>query len=161
MIHIEGTDFVDKVRRIYRTNLCENTNLTRTFDMLLDIADRPGTREEDIPEIICVISDMEIDSMSDWASDNATHYRWGHEHLSAKTEMERIRQKWKAHGHKMPKLVYWNVDARNNIILDGGENVTYVSGMSPTIFESVITGKTGWDLCLEKLLSKRYEQVTA
>lgn len=161
LIHIEGVDFVDKVRRIYRTNLCENTNLTRTFDMLLDIADRPSTKEEDLPETICVISDMEIDSMSDWTSGNETHYRWGHEQLSAKTEMEKIRQKWKAHGHKMPKLVYWNVDARNNIILDGGENVTYVSGMSPTIFESVITGKTGWDLCLEKLLSKRYEQVTA
>ena len=23
------------------------------------------------------------------------------------------------------------------------------------------TGKTGWDLCLEKLLSKRYEAITA
>ena len=165
LIHIEGIDFVDKVRRIYRTNLCENTNLTGTFDMLLDIADHPATREEDIPETICVISDMEIDSMSDWSAKDGDLSRimngWGREWKSAKIEMEKIRQKWARHGHKLPKLVYWNVDARNNTILDNGPDITYVSGMSPVIFEAVLTGKTGWDLCLEKLLSKRYEQVTA
>jgi hypothetical protein len=32
--------------------------------------------------------------------------------------------------------------------------------MSPSIFESIITGKTGYDLMLEKLQSKRYEAVT-
>lgn len=149
LIKVEGVDFVDKVDRIYRTNLCENTNLTRTFDMLLEIANRPGVKEEDIPETICVISDMEIDYMSNWGSSNT------------QTEMEKVREKWARYGHKLPKLVYWNVDARNNIILDGGPDVTFVSGMSPVIFESVLSGKTGWDLCLEKLLSKRYEAITA
>lgn len=149
LIKVEGVDFVDKVKRIYLTNLCANTNLTRTFDMLLEIANRPGVKEEDIPETICVISDMEIDCMSNWGSSNT------------QTEMEKVREKWARYGHKLPKLVYWNVDARNNIILDGGPDVTFVSGMSPVIFENVLTGKTGWDLCLEKLLSKRYEAITA
>jgi hypothetical protein len=61
----------------------------------------------------------------------------------------------------MPKLVYWNVEARNNNILDDGPNVSYVSGMSPTIFKQVITGKTGWDLMIETICAKRYEAVTA
>lgn len=152
LIEVRGTDFVDKVERIVRTNLCDNTNLVRTFDMLLEIADRPTTKEEDIPETIVVISDMEIDEGT------------GHFHYSETnkilTDMEKVRVKWEAHGHKMPKLVYWNVNARNNTILDRGENVSLVSGCSPSIFESIITGKTGMDLMKEILLKERYNCIT-
>ena len=154
LIKIEGIDFADKVYRIYKTNLCENTDLTRTFDMLLKIADRPDVKEEDIPENIVVISDMEIDNMVD------DYDLWGRDHLQ--TEMDRVRAKWASHGHKLPKLVYWNVEARQNTILDMGPGVSYVSGMSPVIFESVITGKTGYDLMVEKLVnSGRYDDIHA
>jgi hypothetical protein len=121
--------------------------------MLLDIADRPDVQEKDIPETICVISDMEIDAMSDWGRGY-----WNDER-PVETEMDNVRKKWAAHGHKMPRLIYWNVQARENTILDEDESVTYVSGASPVIFESILTGKTGWDLCLEKLLSERYAQI--
>ena len=156
LIKIEGVDFVDKVRRIWRTNLCENTDLIKTFDMLLAIA--KTAKKEDIPETIVVISDMEIDNGSNFYS-----YRRNGEfgaRAGVLTEMESMRVKWAAEGLKMPKLVYWNVNARNNNILDDGPNVSYVSGMSPTIFKQVITGKTGWDLMIETICSKRYEAVT-
>lgn len=156
LIKIEGVDFVDKVRRIYQTNLCDNTDLPKVFDLLLNIALAPKTNKEDIPKTIVVISDMEIDSAT-------SNYRGGARWSSntASTEMERIRQKWAAHGLKLPRLVYWNVNARNNTILDSGDSVSFVSGMSPSIFEQVITGKNGWDLCLEKLCSDRYKAITA
>lgn len=159
LIKVEGVDFADKVYRIYRTNLCENTNLTATFDMLLDIADRPDVREEDIPTNIIVISDMEIDSMSGggWRSNVPA---WTEK--TAMTEMDKVRAKWAAHGHKLPRLVYWCVNSRNtNTILDNGPGVSFVSGFSPVLFESVITGKTGYQLMLDKLLSDRYEAVKA
>ena len=116
--------------------------------MLLNIADDPNTKEEDIPDTICVISDMEIDSGSSsyWYSHND-----GWTTKTAMTEMDKVRAKWAAHGHKLPRLVYWNVQARQNTILDAGPNVSFISGMSPSIFESVITGKNGYDLMLEKL----------
>lgn len=152
LIRIEGVDFVDKVRRIYRTNLCENTNIEATFDMLLNIAKQPTTRAEDIPETIVIISDMQIDSGSWWSGS-----RWTQS--TADTEMEKIRQKWNAAGFKCPKLVYWNVNASKNTILDNGADVTFVSGCSPVIFEQVLTGVTGYQLMLDKLMSKRYEAV--
>ena len=37
-IKIEGVDFVDKVRRIYKTNLCDSTNLEAAFDLVLKAA---------------------------------------------------------------------------------------------------------------------------
>lgn len=151
MIKIEGVDFVDKVRRIYKTNLCENTNLTAVFNLILSIAKRPGVKPEDIPSTLVVISDMEIDygttNRAEWTTENAA------------TEMEKIREKYAAAGVDMPRLVYWNVNARNNTILDSGPYVSFVSGMSPILFEQVLTGKNGWDLCCAKLLSKRYEVI--
>ena len=75
--------------------------------------------------------------------------------------MEVIRKQWAIAGVKMPRLVYWNVAARNNLILDDADNkdVTFVSGCSPTIFQSILQGKSSIQLMLEILNSERYEQV--
>jgi len=152
LIKIEGVDFVDKVRRIYKTNLCENTDLVATFEMIRKIAMQSDPA--DCPTSIVVISDMEIDSgTGHWGRGSRDEYGW------LLTEMEQERKKWEACGLQCPALTYWNVDARQNNILDLGPNVSYVSGMSPVIFEQVIKGVSGWDLCLEKLLSPRYAAV--
>jgi hypothetical protein len=146
LIKIEGVDFVDKVRRIYKTNLCENTDLVKTFRMLKEIA--LTAKPEDIPETIVVISDMQIDCGSRFYGSNVA------------TEMESMRKEWEKAGLKMPKLVYWNVEARGAAnFLDDGPNVTYVSGCSPVIFQQVISGVTGYELMLKKLESARYEAI--
>lgn len=147
LIETTGIDFCDKVGRIYDTNLCSNTNLAATFDLLLETAKKSDP--EDIPETIVVISDMEIDYMSTG--------QWSEK--TTQTEMEKIKAKWRAAGIKCPKLVYWNVNARHDTILDAGPDVSFVSGASPTIFKQVLTGKTGWDLCLEAIDSPRYERI--
>ena len=157
LIKTEGVDFIDKVFRIYRTNLCENTDLVAVFDLLLATAMKPGVNAWDIPKTIVVISDMEIDqgTGSSWGYNR--HSGWTTN--SASTEMEKVRKKWAAAGLKMPKLVYWNVQARHNTILDSGPNVSFVSGMSPTIFTQVLTGKTGYDLMIDTICAKRYEVI--
>ena len=66
-------------------------------------------------------------------------------------------KKWRAHGYDLPKLVFWNVQARqNNIPMRDDGYVSYVSGMSPVIFDMVMSGKTGYDLMMDKLDSDRY-----
>ena len=148
LIKIEGVDFVDKARRIYKTNLCENTDLIKTFHMLKEIAKR--SNPEDVPNTIVVISDMQIDRGSQMYGGND----------QVRTEMEAMRVEWEREGLTMPRLVYWNVDARGDAnFLDNGPNVTYVSGCSPTIFTSVLTGKTGFALMCEVLNSKRYDAI--
>ena len=147
LIKVEGVDFVDKVKRIYKTNLCENTDIKATFDLLKKVA--LGSKAEDIPKTIVIISDMQIDRMSrrGWNEDRTA------------TEMERIRKEWAAVGLTLPNLVYWNVNASKNTILDAGRGVTFVSGCSPVIFEQILAGKTGYELMLEKLMSARYAEV--
>lgn len=160
LIHIEGADLTDKIIRIYRTNLCDNTNLEAVFDLLLNMIISGKAKAEDLPDTIVVISDMQIDVGTrswNWGRDKSSSY-WTTD--SAATEMEKIRNGWLRYGIKMPKLVYWNVDARDNTILDSGPDVSFVSGFSPVLFEQVISGKTGVDLMMDKLNSNRYMAIT-
>ena len=145
LIETKGVDFVDKVYRIYKTNLCENTNIEAAFDMLLDTARRTHCSQEDLPKSIIVVSDMEFDSQR------------GYYGRGDNTLMENIAHKWAMTGYKMPNLVYWNVQARqNNIPMQVKNGVTLVSGMSPVIFEQIMKGKTGYDLMMDKLNEERY-----
>ena len=102
---------------------------------------------------------MQIDHMtgSPWMRDMSLK-RWTEK--TAATEMELIREKWAAAGIECPKLVYWNVDARDNTILDAGPNVSFVSGCSPVLYEQIVRGVTGMSLMLEKLNSERYAAIT-
>ena len=151
LIETKGIDFVDKVRRIYRTNLCENTNIEATFDMLLNTAIQNGCSQADLPENILILSDMEFDV-------GTGHGYYGRSSWNPKTLMEGIREKWARHGYRMPKLIYWNVQARQNNIPEdiGVGDISYVSGMSPSIFNTILSGKTGLELMMEKLDSERY-----
>ena len=147
VIDIEGIDFVDKVRRIYQRNLCENTNLEATFDMLLRTAINNRVPAKDMPGSIIVISDMQIDSS----------YGLGvNAHNRTRTMMEGMREKWSGNGYKLPQLVYWNVNASKDTFLDDGPNVSYVSGSIAVLFEQIAKGITAMDLMYDKLNIERY-----
>ena len=153
LIETRGIDFCDKVDRIYETNLCDSTNLTGVFDMLLNtIQTNWEITEDDIPKTIVIISDMQINQGVRF---NGSYYDYDSKrHLL--TEMETIRKKWLRVGYNLPNLVYWNVNASKNTFLDLGPGVSYCSGCSPTLFKQVITGKTGYDLMMEVLMKERY-----
>lgn len=154
LIEIKGVNFVDKVRRIYRTNLCENTNIEATFDLLLNNIVKYDLKEEDIPEYLVIISDMQWDEgtreIRDWRYMPAKN---------PQTLIDQIKEKWKSVGVKMPKLIFWNCNAEHPVIpaLDG--DYSYISGFSPAIFEQIMTGKTGVELMLEALSSERYKDI--
>ena len=155
MIRTDGVDFVDKVERIYRTNLVDNTNIEAVFDLMLDVATRPEVKKSDIPQNVIIISDMEFDSaVSSWRSSSNINSR------NVETVLEGVARKWAAYGLELPHLIFWNVDARqNNIPMLGNGRVSFVSGFSPSIFETIMSGKTGYDLMMEKLDSERYSVI--
>ena len=165
LIKTEGVDFCDKVQRIYRTNLVDNTNIEATFDLLLDTAIRNNCSQDEIPQNVIVISDMEFDSCAinnnmfnggSWRSLSRNYLSKN----NMETLFEAIEKKWAAHGYKLPHLIFWNVQARqNNIPMIGVGNVSYVSGFSPSIFEQIMTGKTGYDLMMDKLNSAPFKNI--
>lgn len=147
LIEIKGKDFYEKANRIVNTNLCDNTNLERVFDLLLNIATSGNVAADEFVKNLFIISDMEIDrGMHNYGCDVGSL-------------MERIQHKWEATTDiPFPHLYCWNVDARENTILSLS-NTTFISGASPAILKTVLSGKTGYELCLEVLTSDRYKGV--
>ena len=159
-VKTEGVDFCDKVVRMSHADWGGSTNVEAAFDMMLDTAIKNHCPQSDIPENLVIISDMEFDSCV--TSGARSRDRWGYGNYTRVTKndltlFEAMAEKWAAHGYKMPHLIFWNVQARqNNIPMIGHGAVSYVSGMSPSIFETIMTGKTGYDLMMEKLNTERY-----
>ena len=147
LIETNGIDFVDKVYRIYKTNLCQNTNIEAAFDMLLNTAIRNGCAQSDLPKSIVVVTDLEFDAARGY-------YGRGSD---KKTLMENIAMKWREHGYQLPNLVFWNVQSRHdNVPMKVEDGITFCSGFSVTLFEQIMKGKTVYDLMMDKLNEERY-----
>ena len=155
-VEIEGVDFCDKVIRMSGADWGGSTNVEAAFDLMLKTAIDNGCSQDEIPQNLIIISDMEFNSCV--TSGPVSRDRWGYSrNVPGETLFETMSQKWARVGYKMPHLIFWNVQARqNNIPMIGNGSVSYVSGFSPSIFETIMTGKTGYDLMMEKLNTERY-----
>ena len=143
----KNLDIVDKVNIFYKNAEAANTNIEATFDLMLDTAIKNNLNPEDMPENLIIISDMEFDEARSYPK------------VSEKTLIENIKDKWCMTKYKMPHLIFWNVNARQNNIpmsLEEGD-VSYVSGLSPSIFSSILTGKSGLELMYEAIDKPRYD----
>lgn len=146
---VYGDTIVDKVKNVLRTAEVVNTNLPAVFDLFYDMVEDGRANSDDLPKTLVIVSDMEIDTGSNFRSKS-----------EARTTMDRIAVKWAAAGLRFPNVVYWNCNARNNTILqEPSSRITYVSGCSPSIFEQVLSGKSGTELMLQILQSNRYEPI--
>lgn len=158
LIRTDGIDFVDKVYRIYSTNLCENTNIEAAFELILDTALKRSVPQEDMPKSLIIVTDLEFDEARGYYG----YYRNNDSYNNKETLIESIRNKWEHYGYEMPNLIFWCVDSRqNNFPMKLENGITYVSGFSQNTFTSVMTGKSGLDLVLDKLNSERYAKIKA
>lgn len=155
LVKVEGTDFCDKVARMSRADWGGSTNVEAAFDLLLETAIANHCSQDEIPQNLIVISDMEFNSCVTTYSGSTYYYRSNGK--SMETLFESMERKWATYGYKMPHLVFWNVQARqDNIPMRDNGHVSYVSGMSPVLYEQILKGLTATDLMFDKLNSERY-----
>lgn len=163
LVKFEGVDIVDKFRRCRQADWGGSTNIEATFNMMLKVALQNNTPAEDMPERLYIFSDMEFNSCMSCGA--ASRDRWGYGNritggqAGVNTLLEGIAKKWEAHGYQLPKVIFWNLDARQNNIPALGGRFSYVSGFSMNMVECILSGKDGVDLMLEKLNSERYEAI--
>ena len=151
-IETSGVDFCDKVYRITGAEWGGSTNVEAAMDLILNVAKQNGCSQDEIPQNLVIISDMEFNYC-------VTSNNYGRGDVND-TLFEKIAAKYRANGYEMPHVIFWNVNARQaNIPMLGNGNVSFVSGFSPSIFETIMSGKTGYDLMMEKLDSERYAQI--
>ena len=155
LVKFEGIDIVDKFKRCVRADWGMNTDLKAMFNMLFDTAVKNHIKQEDMPERIYIFSDMQFDRCV--SVGNSCYYA---SQSKIDTMMEAEKKRWVRYGYKLPSVVFWNVNAafKNNIPAIG-EGFSYISGFSPVMIETILSGKDGIDLMLEKLNSERYKMI--
>ncbi len=160
LVEFEGVDITDKLRRTVRADWGMNTNIKAVFDMLLRTAQNEHVKAEDMPTRIYIFSDMEFDSCVTLGKKRSNYFRTTTID-EVNSDLENIKMEWNAAGYKMPQIIFWNLDARQNRIPAIGEGFSYVSGFSPSMIDCILSGKDGYDLMLDKLNSDRYKAVIA
>ena len=160
LVKFEGTDIVDKFYRAADADWGMSTNVEAVFDLLLKTAIKNNTMPQDMPDTIYIFSDMEFNRCM---KDNASiGDRWSYgnmDEFKINTLIEYKAQEWKIHGYKIPRLIFWNLDARSQNIPAIGPGFSYVSGFSMNMVECILSGKDGYDLMMEKLNTERYQPI--
>lgn len=121
---IVGNTIYDKLRS-FRTINVSNTDLMAAFSAILDVAVKNNLSQDEMPEKLYIISDMEFD---DATSKND------------KTNFEAAKQKFAEAGYVLPQIVFWNVDAKthNVPVRFNEEGVALISGFSVNILKSIL-----------------------
>ena len=154
LIKFEGVDITDKFYRARKADWEMNTDLESVFKLLLRTAQKENTRPEDMPTRLYILSDMEFDGCltDDWYSHSSQD--------EVETLLEKIAREWKEAGYELPPVVFWNLQCRQSNIPAMGGRFSYVSGFSPVMLETILSGKDGYDLMIAKLVdSGRYDVI--
>ena len=147
----------DKKNVMCQYNDCSNTDIEKVFDLLLNTAVTHKIPQNELPQKILIISDMEFDF--------ATNIRCiGHNEIMARyqTLFETIKEKWSKYGYTMPNIVFWNVNSRTNTIpVTSNEcGVTLVSGYSVNNVKMILSGDINpWTALKSILESDRYNAI--
>ena len=164
LVEFSGRDIYDQFLRARNAEWGGSTNIEAVFDLLLNTALQHHTKPEDMPKTLYIFSDMEFNGCI--TSGRATRDMWSTSGAlrsagQIDTVIEAQARKWQGYGYKVPRVIFWNLDARHDNIPAIGDGFSYVSGFSMNMVECILSGKDGYDLMLEKLNSERYQPITS
>ena len=157
LIRFEGVDTYDKFMRAKNADWGGSTNVEAAMDLMLNVAIKNNVPASDMPTTLYIFSDMEFNGCLTCGP--ASMGRWGGGTYVRDTDtlFETIAKRWAAYGYELPRVIFWNLNARQENIPALGVRFSYVSGFSMNMVETILSGKDGYDLMMEKLDSPRYE----
>lgn len=142
-VHLTGT-LSQKLRQMETSKWGYNTNLSSAFDEILRVAVTNKVAPEDMPQALLIMSDMQFD-----------------EACRDHTALEMIASKYEQAGYQLPGVVFWNLNARDNVPVRFDQKGTaLVSGFSPAIMSSVLgadfESMTPHGIMLKTIMNDRY-----
>lgn len=156
LVRFEGIDIADKFIRASNADWGMNTNIEAAMEMLLQVAIQNDVPADEVPSVLYIFSDMEFDACMTCGPAASGRYSSGINVKNPETLFETIAKRWKAHGYQLPRVVFWNLNARNNNIPAMNGRFSCVSGFNMNMVETILSGKDGVSLMYEKLDSERY-----
>ena len=124
-ISTTGDSLHEQVNYIKGTNWGGNTDFQKVFDLILNVATTFRIPQEQMPQILLVLSDMQFDS-----ADSSSNW-------------ESIGRKYKEAGYRRPTIIFWNLNGRSSDYPIPSYDVpdcALLSGFNDNIMYSLLDG---------------------
>jgi hypothetical protein len=123
LLHLKG-DINKKIDQMVKSSWSMSTNLHAAFEKILTTAVNGKVPQNEMPEMLLIFSDMQFNACTNY-DDSA---------------MEMIERKYKDAGYEIPKVVFWNLNANDNVPVSFNKHGTaLVSGFSPAIMKALFS----------------------
>ena len=142
----------DRFAKIKNTNVGYNTNIQAAYEEILRVAKTNNVAPKDMPKMLIIFSDMQFDQAMTQGQVNGYN----------PTAQQMARDMFIQCGYELPKIVYWNLNAHDNVpVAFDEEGTALVSGFSPAILTALLSGKefTPYGIMMEAISSPRYAGV--
>lgn len=144
LVTLQGNDIVNQVQQMKTAHWAMNTDLSAAFAKVLSFAKQNRVPQEDMPEYLIVLSDMEFDQAA-----------------SGKTAYEDYRVRFEAAGYTAPKVIWWNIQSRQDQapVKFNQQGAALVSGFSPSIVKNILSGEgiDPYTMMLRVIMDPRYD----
>ena len=150
LVKVKGSDIAEKVSYCASFNEVANTNLEAVFMLILSTALNHRMRQEEMPDRLYIISDMEFDSCIVGGNKEPMF-----------TAMKTLYNK---HGYRLPEIVFWNVNSlsENIPVRMSQTGAALVSGSSPAVFNMVKSEDINPENIMNDIIeSERYKNIVA
>jgi hypothetical protein len=121
-------NILEKISALSNADWGYNTDLQAVFDVILETAKNKNLGNDNLPEKVYIVSDMQFDSACE--NDENSNYTT-------------IKKKFEAEGFKCPELIFWNVNADGYQlpVTKDDHGTCMVSGCSPAILTAILSGE--------------------
>ena len=124
LLHLKG-NIVQKIEQMVKSKWTMNTDLYKAMDKILGVALAANVPQSEMPKILLILSDMQFDSCTSYDD----------------SVMEMIERRYSEAGYEVPKIVFWNLNSKDNAPVKFDKSGTaLVSGFSPSIVKAVLAG---------------------
>ena len=145
LVRLEGDSVMERLRRIVKADWGMSTDFTKAYQHILDVAVHHDVVPESMPTMLLVLSDMQF-------NDSQRGGCWGTN--EPMTHFTHMKEEYKKAGYKLPKIVFWNLDAEMGTPAQcDDDSVAMVSGFSPSIMKAILNAQefTPMDVMMEAL----------
>ena len=145
LLHLQG-NMVEKIAQMDGSNWGMNTDLDKAIELILNTAVVHKVPPSEMPKILLILSDMQFDG-------NVRH---------SASAAQLLAQSYAAHGYDMPKVVFWNLNAHDDVPVNThAMGYALVSGFSPAILKAILANRleyfTPTSVMMETLANPRYD----
>ena len=123
LLHLKG-NILQKTQQMVKSSWDMSTDLHKAMNKILSTAVAGNVPQDEMPQMLLILSDMQFNQCV----------------RNDDTAMQMIERKYAEAGYKVPAVVFWNLNAKDNVpVKHDKSGAALVSGFSPAIVKSVLS----------------------